>query len=105
MIEPKPITSHVRKLGWQPTRTMRMPGGKLQWSDDQTLPGILAFGDRYDYSIVMDGTTASVGQWPEGVLFNGRTMPEPTRAVRYATVPNATETQMIRMVEEWEATQ
>lgn len=104
MIELKPITTPVRKLGWKPTFTMRMPGGTLDFTDDKYKPGIFAYGTQYDYCIRMEGTTAYVGQFPFDSLY-GAEMPSDETAVRFATIPNTTRNAMIRLCEEWEVDQ
>ena len=101
MHELKPITTKRRTLGWEPTVTMRMPGGSLTFNDDEHWPGLFAYGKRHDYLVRVVGGIGTVGCWSEGELYDGE--PDPIRAIWYATVPNATTNQLIRLAEEWEA--
>jgi hypothetical protein len=98
--ELKPIACKVRTLGWKPTITIRQPGGTLTFTDDQYRPGLFAYGKNHDYCVRFVDGMGTVGKWAEGLLYDGD--PDPNRSEAYATVPNATTNQLIRLAEEWE---
>ena len=82
---------------------LHMPGGKLRFATEPNRPGLFAYGARHDYHLHIHDGQGYIGRWAEGTLTHGE--PIPSRAESYATVPNATTNQMIRVAEQWEAQQ
>jgi hypothetical protein len=98
--ELKPITAKVRTLGWQPTVRMRMPGGTLEWVNDEHRPGYFAYGRHHDYHAIVHDGIGYVGKWAEESLYSGT--PDPARSEAYAAEPGATIADLIRIAESWE---